>query len=101
MTSKDLKSAWAAVGDELSSLGLKLKLHAEQEFSEDAGEVASALKRLGERLDDAVDAIGNVSKDEAVREDLREVRVRLVDAMAATLDRAKSELQARGGSGPK
>ncbi len=93
MTQTDVKVAWGRVGDKLSALGLKLKLHAEQEFADDDTEVRDALKRLSDAFEDTANAIGNASTDEAVQRDVREAGRRFVDAVATTVNQVASELK--------
>ena len=92
MSKNDLKVAWTKVGDELQGLGLKLKYHVEQEFAEeDDGDddgVKASLKRLGEAIEDAVDAAEHAAQDEAVRADLRSTGRELVAALSTTVDHA-------------
>lgn len=83
MTNNPVRDAWAEVGDQLEAIGLKMKLHFEQELSEDDRD-DGAFERLAEKIDDAIDAVGNAAEDEAVRDDLRETGRRLVDAMSTT-----------------
>jgi hypothetical protein len=89
MTRNPVKDAWAEVGDQLEAIGLKMKLHFEQEASEDDDDDDGTFERLAEKLDAAVDAIGNAAEDEAVCEDLRETGRRLVDAMSTTYREAR------------
>jgi hypothetical protein len=90
----DPKKAWAEVGDALSALGLKLKLHAEQETSADDGkEFTSALQRISDVVNDVFQGVGNAAKDPAVRDDARSVAQAFAGAVDATLDEAKSRLK--------
>ena len=82
-----VKSAWLDVGDELESVALKLKLHLEQEMSDD-DDVDAVLDRLANRIHDAIEAAENAAEDPAVRDDLRETGRRLVDAMSTTFHAA-------------
>ena len=95
MTVNDPRQAWSTVADELSALGLKLKLHLQQETSEehDDADDDSAIERLGEYFDAAIDAIENASKDQAIREDLRETRQALTGAISATFRQVKEGVQ--------
>lgn len=94
MTNTDVRMAWSKVGDQLSALGLKLKLHAEQEFADgDDDEVTKALERLSEAIDNAADAVGNAVTDKAVQHDVREAGRNLIDAIAATVNQATSQLR--------
>jgi hypothetical protein len=87
------KEAWADVGDALSALGLKLKLHTEQELSEEGREFTSALQRLVSTVDDIFDGLGNAARDPAVRDDARSVAQTFAGAVDATIDEAKSRLK--------
>ena len=89
----DPKKAWADVGDALSALGLKLKLHTQQEMTEEGKEFTSALQRLASTVDDIFDGLGNAARDPAVRDDARSVAETFAGAVDATIDEAKSRLQ--------
>ena len=54
----DPKKAWSEVGDAMSALGLKLKLHTEQEMSDDGKEFTSALERLAGTVNDIFEGVG-------------------------------------------
>ncbi len=95
MTQTDVKMAWSRVGDKLSALGLKLKLHAEQEFADDDTEVKDALKRLADAFEDTANAIGNASTDKAVQRDVSEAGRRFVEAVSTTVNQAASGLKAK------
>jgi hypothetical protein len=92
----DPKKAWGDVGDALSALGLKLKLHTQQELSEDEDknkEFTSALQRLVGTVDDIFDGIGHAARDPAVKEDARSVAQAFAGAVDATIEEAKSRLK--------
>jgi hypothetical protein len=89
----DTKKAWEEVGDALSALGLKLKLHAEQEMSEDGKEFTSALERLSGTVNDIFQGVGNAAKDPAVRDDARNVAQAFAGAVDATIDEARSRIK--------
>lgn len=90
----DPKKAWADVGDALSALGLKLKLHTEQETSETGEkEFTSGLQRLAGVVDDIFDSIGNAARDPAVRDDARSVAQSFAGAVDATIEEAKGRLK--------
>ncbi len=94
MTTQEIKAAWGKVGDELSGLGLKLKLHAEQEFSDDDVRSADdALERLSEAVEAAVDTVGNAVSDVAVREDFADTGRQLIEAMSITMREASRQLR--------
>ena len=93
MTTASVKDAWCEVGDELEALGLKLKLHLEQERSAQDDDEDELLERLGQRLDAAIDAVENAAEDEAVRQDLRATRELLVAAVGTTFRTARDEVR--------
>lgn len=78
-------TAWNEVGDTLSALCLKLKLHAEETVSGGDAREQEGLDRLKAALDDAVEAIGDAYTDEAVREDARKLGRSFVAAVDATV----------------
>jgi ribosome recycling factor len=86
----DAKTAWTEAGDSLSGLGLKLKLHYEQQRSEETEnvrhEVETAVERLTEVVKEAFDAVGAAAKDEAVRDDVKQVGESLGKALSASLE---------------
>jgi len=93
MSTQDIRRAWAIVGGELASLGLKLKLHAEQEFSnDDLRESEAMIERIGEAVEAAVDAVENAVDDPAVREDLAEAGRSLADALSVTIKEASRQI---------
>jgi len=89
----DPKKAWSDVGDALSALGLKLKLHAEQETSDDHKEFTSALERLTGTVNDIFDGVGSVARDPAVRDDARNIAQAFAGAIDATIEEAKGRLK--------
>ena len=89
----DPKKAWADVGDAMSALGLKLKLHAEQEMSEDDKEITSALERLTGTVNDIFEGVGNAARDPAVRDDARNIAQAFAGAVDATIDEARNRLK--------
>ena len=92
------QEAWKALGSQVEALGLKLKLHFEQE--EGAGRDAAArakesLDRVGEALEHVFEALGAATKDEALKADAKEAGRLLVEAVNATFTEASSELKDR------
>ncbi len=77
----------------MSALGLKLKLHAEQEMSDDGKEFTSALERLTGVVNDIFEGVGNAVRDPAVRDDARNVAQAFAGAVDATIDEARSRLK--------
>lgn len=90
------QEAWGELGSKLTSLGLKLKLHYEQEHETgvepDPG-VRESLERLGEAIGDAFDALGNAVDDDAVRTDAKDSAHLLIDAISTTFAEAGTELR--------
>ncbi len=81
----ETRTAWADVADHISALCLKLKLHAEEELSDDDVRAKAGLDRLAAVLDETVEAIEDAYKDEAVREDARAVARSFAQAVDSTL----------------
>lgn len=99
---------WIDVKSKVEGLGLKLKLHLQQEDDEpgkrEPGSTKAAFDDLGERIEDAFEAFGNAAKDPAVRADVKEIGLMLKDAMRETMSEVGAEVggrfrQAGGGSG--
>lgn len=90
----DTRQAWEQVGDHLSGLGQKMKHHLEQELSDDDGEqVVSALKKLGDAIEETVEAIGNAAKDPAVKEDVKNFGRSFVAALSVTAEDASGRVR--------
>jgi hypothetical protein len=97
---QDVRTAWRQTGDQLSGLGLKLKLHYEEQRGTDAAgeqvraqdELKDAVRKLGAAVQDAVDAMGAAAKDQAVKEDVRSVGRSLKDALGVTFAEISDEL---------
>ena len=81
----DTRDAWAAVGDRLSALGLKLKLHAEEELSDDDVTEKSGFERIEAVVSETFDALEDAYEDEAVREDVREAGRAFIEALETTV----------------
>lgn len=84
----DARAKWEQVGDQMSELGLKLKLHFEQaagaERSEEEDRVREALRTLGDTVEQAFNALGTAARDDAVRTDVKDVGRSVVDALEAS-----------------
>lgn len=89
----DAKHAWEDVGDKLKALGLKLKLHTEEETSDDSKEFASSLDRLTSTINEVFEGLGNAARDPAVRDDARGIANAFSDAVQATIAEAKQRMQ--------
>ncbi|MEM9564455.1 MAG: hypothetical protein AAGA93_17665 [Actinomycetota bacterium] len=89
---------WADVKSKVEGLGLKLKLHIQQEADEDderePGSTRAAMEDLGERLEDAFEAFGNAARDPAVRADVKEIGLLLRDALNDTMSQAGDRMRA-------
>lgn len=85
----DVRGSWNEVGERIAALGLKLKLHVEEELSERDGEVDDACKHVRSQVDEVLDALGDAARDPAVRGDVREVVDRFGAALTATLTEAR------------
>ena len=85
MTKTEAKLAWEDVGDRLEALALKLKLHAEEELSDDGHTVKAALERLGTAVQEAATAVTDACRDPAVKVDAREAVDALGRAISKTL----------------
>ena len=88
---------WKEVAKRAEALGLKLKLHLEQEADESddsasPGDTKAVLDNLGDRLQDAFDSVGNASKDPAVRADVKEIGTLFKDALSETFSTVSSEV---------
>lgn len=111
-----MRRAWEDAGEALSGLGLKLKLHYEQQRDEvvdppgiefDAAEkesVETAAAKFGAALQDVFDALGEASKDDAVKVDVKNVGRTLSDALSVTFaevsDDVRKAFDSRKDSGP-
>ncbi len=73
------------MGDRLSALALKLKLHAEEELSEEEIQRRCGFDKLGTAVSEAFDALEDAFEDEAVREDAREAGRAFLGALDATV----------------
>jgi hypothetical protein len=92
----DTRTAWGEVGDHLSALLLKLKLHAEEELSDDDVRQRSGLDKLGAVIEETAEAISDAYDDEAVRSDARNLANAFVDALDTTIRDAQERMRPRG-----
>jgi hypothetical protein len=108
VTMAELKAVWEEVGTKASGLGLKLKLHYEQvradavssaaeaEPADSAARsraVTDALQKLGEAIDQAVDAVAHAAKDPAIGADVRDVGRLLTHAMGTTFSEVSDDVR--------
>jgi len=83
----DARGPWNDVGDRLGALALKLKLHAQEEMTEDRkAEARSAVERFGATVQGAIDGLGDATRDPAVREEAKAAGEALATAVTGTLD---------------
>jgi DUF1365 family protein len=87
----DQSAQWQELSDRVEALALKLKLHVEQ--AGDDSTVKDALGSLRAAVDEAFEAAGNAVRDEAVRDDVREVGRLLTDAVGTTFACAGRKVQ--------
>lgn len=94
---EDAREAWKDVAERVESLGLKLKLHLEQEQDDDVtdraeGDTSNAFDALAGQVTDAFDAFGNAANDEAVHADVREIAELIKQALIATFQAVGAEV---------
>ena len=105
----EVQDAWREVASKAEALGLKLKLHLEQE--QDAGsdrvegDTKAMVDDLSQKLTDAFESIGNAAKDKAVHEDVKDIGSTLRDALMSTFTAVGAEVNSRtqsaGSSAPQ
>jgi hypothetical protein len=91
----DPRDAWTDVGDRLSALALKLKLHAQEELSAEGATAADGLDKLRAVVSETMDALGDAYRDEAVRDDAREFGRSFIAAMDATSRAVQDKLRSQ------
>lgn len=95
----DAKESWREVADKAESLGLKLKLHLEQEHDETAprepGDTKALVDDLGRRLQEAFDSMGNAAQDSAVHQDVKDMGRLVKDALLSTFSAVGAEVSSR------
>ena len=92
----ETNEAWARVADRLSALALKLKLHAEEELSDEDLRSKVGFDKFRAVVNEAMDGIQTAYEDEAVRADAREARDAFVDAIDATIRDVEQRLRSDG-----
>lgn len=97
----EVQDSWKEVAGKAEALGLKLKLHLEQEHSDDAernpGDTKKMVDDLGKKLSEAFDSFGNAAKDPAVHSDVKEIGALFKDALLTTFHKVGAEVSSRGG----
>lgn len=94
---EDAREAWKDVGEKVEALGLKLKLHLDQEQDDQVadrveGETKNAFDQLSGQVTDAFDAFGNAAKDDAVHSDVREIAELIKEALIETFQAVGAEI---------
>lgn len=84
---------WNEVADAVEGLALKLKLHFESVADESGQAVKDAVDELGDAVERSFDALRGAVEDPAVKENVKEVAVRLRDAVSNTFSELKSMSQ--------
>jgi hypothetical protein len=88
--------AWARVTDRLSALALKLKLHANEELSDEDLTSKVGFDKVRAVINEAMDGIQSAYEDEAVRADARDAREAFLDAVDATVRDIERRLRSEG-----
>ena len=94
---EEARTAWVDVANKVESLGLKLKLHLEQETSDNVadraeGETQTAFDELSSQVTDAFDAFGNAARDDSVHADVREIADLIKEALIETFQAVGAEI---------
>lgn len=92
----DTSTAWAEVGDRLSALFLKLKLHAEEELSDEEVRAKTGVDRLCAVVEETADALSDAYEDEAVRADAKDLLRAFTDAVDVTVREARERTGTAG-----
>ena len=96
----EVRDSWKQVASKVEALGLKLKLHLDQEADDsvevpEEGEMQSAFDKFSSQVNDAFDAFGNAARDDAVKADVREIGDLLKEALTDTWRAVGAEISAR------
>lgn len=94
----DTRSAWAEVGDQLSSLCLKIKLHAEEELSDADVRAKAGFERLRTAMEELVDGLGDAFEDDAVRTNAKDLGRAFTDAVEVTVREARDRIRSTSSS---
>lgn len=92
----DTTEAWARVSDRLSALALKVKLHAQEELSDEDLKSKVGFEKVRTVVNEAMDGIQDAYEDEAVRADARDLGQAFVDAIDATIHDVQRRLRSDG-----
>ena len=93
----DAKAAWNDTGEQLTALGSKLGAHYENQRGADRQsareQTQEAIKKLGDAVKDAFEAVGAAARDEAVKQDVKQVGRSLVGALDVTFRQVSEEVR--------
>lgn len=92
----ETSDAWARVTDRLSALALKLKLHANEELSDEDVTSKVGFDKVRAVINETMDGIQSAYEDEAVRADARDARDAFLDAVDATVRDIERRLRSQG-----
>jgi len=85
-------TAWTEVADKVEALALKLKLHAEEEFASADIDATHVAAKLSAAITGAAEAVADAMRDDAIRQDLRDVATSLADAVVTSFHAAKARV---------
>ena len=93
----ELQDSWRDVASKAEALGLKLKLHMEQEAAEteesaEDGATKAVIEDFGRKLQDAFDSLEAAAKDPAVRADFKDMGALFKDAITDTFSSVSSDV---------
>ena len=99
----EIQDSWKEVAGKAESLGLKLKLHLEQEqadhaegeTNDDESDTKALVDDLTKKVSDAFDSIGNAAKDPAVHDDVKDMGRLFKDALVSTFSAVGAEVSNR------
>jgi len=95
----EIQESWKEVAGKAEALGLKLKLHIEQEKDEaeprTPGDTKALVDDISQKLNDAFDSVGNAAKDPAVHDDVKDIGRLFRDALVTTFQAAGAEVSNR------
>jgi enamine deaminase RidA (YjgF/YER057c/UK114 family) len=83
---------WSQVADAVSGLALKLKLHFEEAAGETAEQAKTAVDAIGDSVEAAFEGLTASVKDDAVKQDVKDVAAGLRDALSNTFADLASQL---------
>lgn len=86
---------WDEVGQQLQSLAMKLKYHAEQARGEEREKVEGAVELVRASIEDAFEALKGVVSDPAIRDDVKNVASGMSHAVSSTFKEIRADVQER------